>query len=403
MFVLVTGKPGSGKSYYAIDYIFSHKDDYFSIESNINGLKFEGNIVALNFKRLHNILSECKRIYDSQIANLGDGSQTNVIDEPIIEYLLSIGFIEPNPLYDEYINELERRNNMLPFFSSFMNMVKPLKPEPKYKPSLFVIDEAQNHFSSIDKTTGRAASADPVLIWWIAYHRHLCMDVVLLTQHYDKLHTSYLKDIEYFLDAVPASRIVGLSFKYNKYIKIPYYKTNLAETIKLKKKKEVFELYDSGDRVRSKNVVLPWIVFSLAGLFLVFLIFYYVRTYLFGGNSSKSVSSAKSADLSKNDIFYNHSKKAKHIDDQKFTASGLKYMRFVCIGSRCSNGLNNIIFDIADLKNVLDSTGSKFLRQKVVNGRYQITELFILVSSDFMDLFKQNKGGIKDEVIGIVN
>ncbi len=133
---------------------------------------------------------------------------------------------------------------MLPLLSSFMNMVKPLKSEPKYKPSLFVIDEAQNHFSSIDKTTGRAASADPVLIWWIAYHRHLCMDVVLLTQHYDKLHTSYLKDIEYFLDAVPASRIVGLSFKYNKYIKIPYYKTNLAETIKLKKKKEVFDLYD---------------------------------------------------------------------------------------------------------------------------------------------------------------
>ncbi len=149
---------------------------------------------------------------------------------------------------------------------------------------------------------------------------------------------------------------------------------------------------------------MPWIIFSFVGLFLVFLIFYYVRTYLFGGNSSKPVSSAKSADLSKNDdIFYSHSKKAKHIDDQKFSASGLKYMRFVCIGSRCSNGLNNIVFDIADLKSVLDSTGSKFLRQKVVNGRYQITELFILVSSDFMDLFKQNKGGIKDEVIGLVN
>jgi len=56
MFVLVTGKPGSGKSYYAIDYMFSNKENYFSIESNINGLKFDGNIVALNFKRLHNII-----------------------------------------------------------------------------------------------------------------------------------------------------------------------------------------------------------------------------------------------------------------------------------------------------------------------------------------------------------
>ncbi|SFV90758.1 hypothetical protein MNB_SV-4-1 [hydrothermal vent metagenome] len=351
------------------------------------------------------IIAECKRIYDSQIASLGDGSQTNVIDEPIIDYLLSIGFIELNPAYEEYQKELNHRDTLNPYFASVLNTVKPLKAQPKYKPSLFVIDEAQNHFSSVDKTTGRAASADPVLIWWIAYHRHLCMDVILLTQHYDKLHSAYLKDIEYFLEAVPASRIVGLSFKYNKYIKIPYYKTNLAETIKLKKKKEVFELYDSGDRVRSKNVVLPWIFLSLLGLVVVVLIFYYVSHYMFGGNKSKvSSNMQKKLEITKNhEIFYQKHSPAKKVKVKSFSASGLKYLRFVCIGTRCSNSMNNIVFDLTDLKSVIDSTGSRFLRQRIVNSRLQITELTVLASFDFMDLFKQEERGIKDEVLSLTN
>lgn len=400
MFVLVTGKPGSGKSYYAVNYIYSNKDNYFSIECNINGIRFSDNVTALNFKRLYKIIEECKRIYDSQIASLGDGSQANVIDEPIIDYLLSIGFIEFNPKYDEYIKALDYRDNANPVISFFLNLFKPLKSEPKYKPSLFVIDEAQNHFSSIDRLTGKSAGVDPVLIWWIAYHRHLCMDVILLTQHYEKLQSSYLKDIEYFLDAVPASRIIGRSFKYNKYIKIPYYKTNLAETIKLPKKKEVFELYDSGDRIRSKNVVIPWIIFSLVLLVAVVSFFYYFVSSSFGSPDSTN-EDIKKIDIGKPTYIHKPkvvSKPVHNIDN----VAGLKYLSFVCYSGSCHNSDYAVNLSILDLDKLLKSTGSKFLRQKVVNKRLGIIEIFALVSDDFLDLFENSNQGVKDEILNVV-
>ena len=63
MFVVITGKPRSGKSAYAIDYMLKNKENYHNIYSDINGLKKHDNIKLLNFKSIHSIITKCMNIY----------------------------------------------------------------------------------------------------------------------------------------------------------------------------------------------------------------------------------------------------------------------------------------------------------------------------------------------------
>ena len=109
MFIAITGEPGSGKSAYAVDYILKNKDNFKNVYCNINGLIMHDNLKALNFKKLHEIISDCKDIYDEQILKLGDEKNNNVIDEPIVQYLLSIGFISENKNYDKYVEEKKQK------------------------------------------------------------------------------------------------------------------------------------------------------------------------------------------------------------------------------------------------------------------------------------------------------
>lgn len=403
MFILITGKPGSGKSFYAVDYLSKNKDKYFSVECNINGLKFHDNVVALNFNRLFNIVSQCKEIYDNQIAMLGDGSASNVIDEPIIEYLLEIGFIELNSDYVFYLDKKKKRESYSSFVQYLLNTFSPIYSEPKYKPSLFIIDECQNHFPSIDRTTGKSAPADPVLLWWESYHRHLCMDVILLAQHYDKVHSSYLKDIEYFLDAIPSSRILGTKFKYKHYIKIPYYKTNEVATIKLKKDKKIFDLYQSGDRVRTKNVILPWLIGSFAGLILVVGIFYFVRKELFTPDSvekkhvSKTVSSVKH-----NNVRSSSNHVSLHKNKQFVDMTDLHYISLICIKNMCSNVKEGVRVNIRDLKSLLEGTHSKLIRQDIVKSSLGLSKVYLLVSSSFLELFQSRSVNYENKDFSLI-
>ena len=397
MFVLITGKPRSGKSYYAVDFMVKNKSNYHNIYANVNGLKMQDNIKSLNFKKLMFIVEECKKLYDSGLDELGGETDINIIDKPIVDYLLSIGFISLNPKYPLYIDAKEKRKS-LPFISRvYLSLFKPLKVVPKILSVLIIMDEAQNQLPSM--INGKRAVPDDLVSWWISYHGHLYMDVFLLSQNYHKINAGYIYDIEYFLNAIPASQsILGVNsshFTYKHHLATPYNGTNLSNKIRVKKTKEVFDSYESGDSVRTKSAILPYVFYALFGVALVYIIFYFVTHFLWKNSITDAELESKKINSSV-EVATNTKRKIKIVDSDNILFE-LKYLKFNCIQNTCTNKLKKIDFQVDDLENLLKNTDSKYLRS--VKRSSFFSELYLLVSPTFLGLFT-NQGANDEQIKG---
>lgn len=399
MFITVTGTPGSGKSAYGVNTIIKKRSEYRNIYANFNGLKMGGNLKPLNFNELKEIITACKDIYDLQIAALGKTGETNVIDAPILDYLLSIDFITKNKKYKKYLKALNDRKKFNIFKRTYLNLFNKIPKVPKYKPNLFLIDEAQNHLPSIDQITGKAAAADPILLWWVSYHRHLYMDVILFAQQYQKIHTSYLRDVQYFLDAVDSdNRLLGEKapdFKYIKHMATPYYKTNKAGSQSVKKSKEIFDMYESGDAVRTKSAVLPYIYMAAAGAVVLVLVFSYAVSSL--GNSTEKDTIETSSAVTSAPLVNTVVKTAV---TKPTILSNFSYIKLICISNLCSNKEFKITLDIDDLNATVTNTQSKILSVKKFSDSHG--SLTLLASNDFINLFQGAKNG-KNKGFNLLN
>ena len=435
MFIGITGEPGSGKSAYAVDYILKNKDNYRNIYVNINGFKFNRilqftskfiwgvpykkvpNIVVsytiykfitkinffsslnykpLNFPVLYEILSNCKDIYDRQVETLGS-SDENEIDEPIVKYLESVDFIRLNPNYIEYKNSLRVRNNENIFKKIWLDYKEPIKKEIQYLPTLFVIDEVQNHMGAIDPNTGKEnRTADPILTWWVSYHRHLFMDVLILSQQYNKIHIAYRRDIAYFLDAIESQSLLLSKFSsnlvYNKHKESPYTKKNRVSRVKVKKRPEIFRQYISGDAVRTKSVVLPWLIFSAVLFLVVVSIFSYVISTFSNDDISDDNVTKRERHIIQNISHYQNNV-VDTTDYTKFT-----YLKLNCIYDTCSNKLHNIELNIDELNATVFHTQSKISFIKKYSDMYASVSL--LATDDFINLFQGAKNNEKSNTQG---
>jgi len=379
MFVMVTGIPGSGKSYYAVDYILKNRDRYHKIYTNINGFDLDGNIESLNFRKIYDIVVECQQIYDSQIDTLDD-SDNNDIDAPIIDYLLDIGFLVKNDAYDP----------------------DDPKTGSQFMPTLLVVDECQNHFPAAKK------KADETLVWFISYHRHLFIDALLLTQNFQQVDVAYRRNIEYFLHAVESSlSILGNlspAFSYKQYMKTPFYKSNLAKTIKIKKSKKVFDRYKSGDKVRTKSVVLPLLIFAFFALLLVFYIIYSVYSD-FSSNGSDSSTVSEKKHITKNtptaQAQTKHNKYKRHYSTSDSDFTGKRYIHLFCISTECRNRDKSIRLNIDHLPKLLKATDSQYL-SSIKTGK-DMAEVYLMVSADFINLFKERTHDKKNTGFSLID
>ena len=211
-----TGVPGSGKSYFAVDTIYNNfsvddkakktlKKQYTNCYSNINGLKYDDikNVNKLDFDLLYKCLERLHRHYKAKKD-------------------------------DAYLIKLSKRY--------------------KINNTLFVIDEAHNHFD-VQK---------PVLVWWLTYHRHLYHDIMLITQNLALINAKYKPLAEAFYKAVPKTLSLNpLKFTYKMYTEKSMSKVSEGGKVSLKKRKEVFALYHSGDSVEAKNIILKFLVIAL--------------------------------------------------------------------------------------------------------------------------------------------
>ena len=329
----IVGVPGSGKTYYSVHNIYksindkNKTDKYFNIYTNINQFNFD--ISKKLYKYDHEKIFKC------------------------IELL------------HKYFKKKKSD-------SFLISMAKKLKVYKSY----FVIDEAHLYFDV----------RKPALIWWLSYHRHLYQDIDLITQNLSLIDPKYKAFAEYFVRASPRSLgILSKTFTYKLFIDSRMSMKSRAGIEKLKQKKEIFDLYVSGGKVNSKNLIRKYLYISLIFLPVSGFLFYYIyhnwsskdkRSYIQTLPKEKHLSNTVS---SSNDIQLNFD-------------SDSRVLNVICIRSVCR--YNSLFLPIKALKNLIDQTDSKLLS---INTDFRTlqSDVYILASGQFIQLFK----GVNDEEI----
>jgi zona occludens toxin len=234
---LITGLQGSGKSYYAMYKIYYEQNKYYKIFTNLDGLKQTDKIIPLDFKKFTDeILTECYNLIVTQSKEY----------QEVIEYLQRLYILPQN---------VSKENRIL-----------------------LVIDEAQNYFSK----------KNPILSWFVTQHRHLYMELYLITQKYTLLHADYhLFNLAYNAFP-PVKQFSKKSIAYKEFAGLPMSDDNFVRKFSLKKESKIFDMYVSGDKVDS-----PFILKKFIPLIIIFLaiigggIYYF--TNVFGQPEPKKV------------------------------------------------------------------------------------------------------------------
>lgn len=345
MIVYLVGVPGSGKTYKAVYTIFNNfsthekakkdvKKDFYNCYTNINEFKFDKvhDVNFLDFDDLKRKLKQLHRLYKDKVT-------------------------------DEYL-------------------IEKCKEFEIYK-TLFVIDEAHNYF---DKN-------DPVLIWWLSYHRHLYQDIFLITQNLSLIFTKYKSFSEYFYRAKATTVSFNRNtFKYDVYINSRLSMNAKSHTEKLLKVKEVFELYQSGDSINSKNILARFIIFSFIMILVaaVFAYFYFSNPLT---DDNVIVLDKNQTSLSSEQHFSNDNNVSvsKHTQITAINPINRKFFNLTCNNTNCYN--EDILLPLALLEYFIKNESITFFYSVKINKN---SSKFYLDSTDEFYKYISTKGH-KDE------
>jgi zona occludens toxin len=331
MAVLITGLQGSGKSYYAMYKMFYDQDKFHKIFTNLDGLKQTDKIVSLNFKNFTDeILTECHNLVVTQ----------SKAYKEVIEYLQKI-FILP------------------------MNVSKENR-------ILLVIDEAQNYFNK----------KNPILAWFITQHRHLYIELFLITQKYTLLHSDYhLFNLAYNAFP-PVKQFSKKSIAYNEYAGLPLNDDNFVRKLTLKKEDEVFDMYISGDKVDSPFILKRFLgIFLLALTVVAFGVYYFVSKY---GSSSPPPTSIPKTSITNNSDLPKPTTTRYSSDEDRFYTFVVFEDRFYIqgVGDHDDYPLNFLIY--------IKEHYFKTVIEKVKHDSFH-TSIYVICSVDMEKLFEKSK------------
>lgn len=345
MITFLTGVPGSGKSYYAVDRIYNNfsndkeairdkKATFENCYTNINEFKFDKveNCFNLDFDDLKSNLTKLHKLHKSKAT-----------DEELIAFCKEHDILN----------------------------------------TLFVIDEAHNFFDV----------KDPVLIWWLSYHRHLYHEIILITQNLALVDSKYKSFSEFFFKAFPQSlTLFKTHFKYNVYSSARMSQISKSGSIKIKRNPKVFELYKSGDTVNTSNIILKFLLFALFFLALVIAIFYFYSNSLKGDSDTQTdnnttskiaPSSTRNTTLqtSQNTPISSTEKNDNivYLGDNSEQYREAKFLTFSCNTSICYN--NSLSLPVPLVTQFIKSKNMNLLYSQNINKNY--IKLFISCSEDF--------------------
>jgi zona occludens toxin len=319
MITLVTGFPGSGKTYRSVkniyDIINSTSDiKYDFIYTNINGFKFDTN-------------SKLKRFNEDDfyifLTNLYNLYNKHKIEDDVDRYLI------------EYCTQ------------------------HNYYNCYFVFDECHNFFSL----------KDDIKIFWLTYHRHLFHEIDLITQNKTLINIKYRGVIEIFINAQPISKkVFNKTLVYKKYSSFTMRQSELFDKETIKINNDIFALYKSGNQSKQKSILVKYFKIMIFAIVVILSLF----VYLF--NSLKEPSSKPINPNIKPQIKQSTNKDiVKYNDDIKLVA-------FVCETSQgCT--YNNRTYPINYIRKYIKITNSKqLLRSTVYHNKdlkYKIFKILI--------------------------
>lgn len=227
MIRIIQGNPGSGKSYYAVNYLS----------------KF----------------GKYEQLYDDFIVDAG---------------VLIITNIEGFRVKHLDLHELIDRFTVEKFFTvdNFEKIIE------KYKARhvIVIIDEAQKIFDS--------KYYDKDVFYFFQYHRHLGIDIFLCTQSVSTISRQLIPLCEFIVNAVPRSKGMAGLFRY----KFTDCKGTFMYSQAVRKKKEIFKIYQSfksDEAEKPKNVITHYLIMLVAVFVVVGIGFkMFVSTYIQRGN-----------------------------------------------------------------------------------------------------------------------
>lgn len=281
MISYIVGNPGSGKTYFAVNKLYTafispkkQQNSYILAYTNINEFDFKQSekIKPLNFDKL----------YDDLIA-----------------------------LYNLYIIQATDKE-----------LIKKARDLKLFK-VLIVVDECHNNIFSKPK--------DKVIIWWLTYHRHLYQDLIFITQNLSLVGSEYKKIAEFFYKAVDGSK--RLFFKKFRYVLFNsptmYHKKDIVPGggVSLKFNDEIFKLYHSGNITKHKSYLkFYFLICFIIFLIIMFLFAKFKNSFLTENNNTKQ----------NQQVIYSQSNHAQ-ILQTKPKKENLKFTHYeiICILEKC--------------------------------------------------------------------
>ena len=358
MITYLVGNPGSGKTYYAVFeiyrlFLFKPQEtflnkfikqpkpkEYTYCYTNINGFKFDlhEKFVKFDFDKFYSDMS--------------------------ILYALYLSKIE-----DAELNERAKELNL--------------------SGCLIILDEAHNFLK---------AKGDPVLIWWLTYHRHLYQDIFLITQNLSLINDEYKRIAEYFLHAVDsAKRLFKNKFRYIKYSGYKLFKKDVLEALTIPYFKEVFDLYDSGQDSSQKSFVRQYIYLGLF-IFIVLLIVFYFFLQQFKPDVSETRPDLESPGAQLSNLNANSlpAHQTKPTPQDKDKSSQTYIYDISCIDDVCNFKNEKYTFPYGFISHAI--SGSKPLSFYSTTKSKYMTEYFIVLGSDVLEPLKQISNSYKGAV-----
>jgi hypothetical protein len=219
MISIVSGVPGSGKSYYMVNYLskFYTYDDFYK------EYLIKDNVLVVS----------------------------NIDDLRVPHLQLNSSF-----LIGDSENGIEGKYSVLDFFT--VSNFQKLMDVKRVKNVILLIDEAQKIFPRDFK--------DKDVLYFFQYHRHLGVDIILGCQDHLDLSRSILALPECIYQAVPRSKSIAGSFRYH----VTDRRGKYMRTLSLRKKQSIFAAYKSfaSDEIQKpKNVIMHW--FVIFGVFMI--------------------------------------------------------------------------------------------------------------------------------------
>jgi zona occludens toxin len=220
------GKPRTGKSYRAVDLINTEyikdgaKPKYKNILTNIGGFAFDE-------------INEHFKIVDSE--------------NPSTAYRLvwKDFYIHLEKMYSMALDD--KSDEELNTYANYHNI----------NDCLIVIDEAALYMKKYDD----------VISWWLAYHGHFKIRIVIIAQGPRQINADYLVHTEIYYVAQPQSKqLKSNKLRYIHYSEIPFSKDSKFGSNTLTASTDIYDLYKSGEVDKPKKIIYKFIFLSLVAI-----------------------------------------------------------------------------------------------------------------------------------------